>query len=197
MSVGVSVTITRDDFSPALKAQLEQLQPRAIAKEVGEALVKTTQTHLRANGRNKRGWPSTNFWSRAARATSWAATDEGTIISINQIGVRQRFYGGVIRAVTAKFLTIPIARQAYGKTASDFPGAFLIRTPKGAYIVQYAGGTTAKGKFKKQNSTLEFLFKLKRSVTQKEDRTVLPHFMTYRQVVFQQLERIVARGGRG
>jgi len=197
MSIGVQVTISRDDVSPALKAQLEQLQPRAIAKEVGEALVTTTQKHLRANGRNKRGWPSTNFWPRAARSTSWTATDDGVVISINQVGVRQRFFGGVIAPVKAKALTIPISSQAYGKTVKDFPGAFMIKTPKGAYIVQYAGGNTAKGKFKKQNATLEFLFKLMRSVTQQEDRSVIPDFVTYRQVVFRQLEAIVARGGRG
>jgi hypothetical protein len=210
VSVGVQVLITRDDFTPALKAQLEALQPRAIAKEVGEALVTTTQKHLRANGTNKRGWRTTNFWSRAARSTSWTATDEGTVISINQIGVRQRFFGGRIAPVNAKALTIPISASAYGKTSKDFPDAFLIRTPKGAYIVRYGGSFTATGKFsqrkrtitnygKKQDkakATLEFLFKLVGSVTQKEDRTVLPHFMTYRQVVFQQLERIVARGGK-
>jgi hypothetical protein len=197
MSVGITVTIARDDFTPALKAQLAALQPRAIAKEVGEALTTTTQRHLRANGTNKRGWKSTGFWARAARSTTWTATDDGVMISINQIGVRQRFYGGVISAVRAKFLTIPISRQAYGQTAADFPGSFLIKTPKGAYLVQYAGGNTAKGRFKKQNATLEFLFKLVRSVNQKEDRTVLPHFMTYRKVIFEQLERIVARGGKG
>jgi hypothetical protein len=207
MSVGVQVTILRDDVTPALQAKLAQLQPRAIAAEVGEALTITTQNHLRANGTNKRGWRSTGFWARAARSTSWTATNDGVTISINQIGVRQRFYGGEIRAVEAKFLTIPISASAYGKTSKDFPDAFLIRTAKGAYIVRYGGTITATGKLsekkrtitnygKKQTkakATLEFLFKLVRSVNQKEDRTVLPHFMTYRQVLFNQLEKIVAR----
>ena len=197
MSVGIEINI-KDGATPRINALLESVRPQALQKEVGEASVKLTTGHLRANGTNKRGWKSTNFWSRAARATSWTATEDGVTISINQIGVRQRFYGGTISAVNAKALTIPIASQAYGKTAADFPGAFLIRTPKGAYIVQYAGGNTTKGRFKKQAATLEFLFVLKKSVTQKEDRSVIPSMEQYGATALQQIERIIARqtGGK-
>ena len=209
MSVGVQVVILRDDVTPALQAKLAQLQPRALAAEVGEALTITTQNHLRANGTNKRGWRSTGFWASAAKSTSWAATDDGVVISINKQGVRQRVFGGRIsapgktaNATGAQWLTIPITPEAYGKTSKDFAPTFIVKTPKGAYVCTTSGGG---GKFylqkNKDGSTsrtkgataIKFLFKLVKSVNQKADPSVIPHFMTYRQVLFNQLEKIVAR----
>lgn len=211
MSAAIPILITRDQATPALLALLDRLQPANVAKEVGEACLVLTQKHLLANGRNKRGWPSTNFWSRAAKATSWAVVGNGALISINQIGVRQRYYGGPIRPVNKKALTIPIASQAYGKTVKDFPGAFLLKTKKGWYIVRYGGAvsktgrgvnfgsrkTTLGGKRQKAKSaTLEFLFKLSFGVNQQEDRTIIPDAVTYRKTTFSQIDRIIARHTR-
>lgn len=188
----------QDRAMPALQRQMAALAPEKVGKVVGPAERVAVRDHLKKNPRNKKGWPSTGFWEDAARGTDWELVPDGVVIRINKLGVRQRYYGGTIRAVEAKFLTIPISSQAYGKTVADFPGSFLITTPKGAYIVQYAGGNTPKGKFKKQNATLEFLFKLKRSVTQQENRSIIPDATVLAAVAIATLEeyfRKVKTGG--
>lgn len=188
----------QDRASETLRKQLAELEPEKIGKVIGPKLRETFRDHLKRNPRNKKGWPSTGFWEDAARAVTWTSDANSVTISINKLGVRQRYYGGVISAVKAKFLTIPISSQAYGKTVADFPGSFLITTPKGAYIVQYSGGNTAKGNFRKQHSTLEFLFKLKRSVSQEENRSIIPDATVLAAVAIAQMEehfRKVKTGG--
>jgi hypothetical protein len=152
---------------------------------IGTAGKKLFQTHLLSLGRNKRGWPTTNFWSRAAKATSYVLDGMRVIWSINQQGVRQRYFGGRIAPVNKKALTIPIGPDAYGKVASDFPAAFVLRTKKGAYLVQHGTTISAKSgkivkrtgqgfKAKRVSAFLEFLFKLVPFVDQRPNPNVLP-----------------------
>lgn len=213
MSVAIDVKIS-DAASPAINGLLADLGGVELHKEIGEAGVVMTARHLRANGKNKRGWPTTNFWGRSSENTSWSASGSTVTITINQVGVRQRYYGGTITAVTKQFLTIPISPQAYGKVASDIPGAFLIRTRKGLYIVKYGSTVTGSGEVKsantaksfkergrhkkftdrnRRNASLEFLFKLVKSVNQKADPGVIPSDDAYFAMVEKQVARIVAR----
>lgn len=178
----------KDRATPELQRQMQALQPEKVGRVVGPKLRQLVRDHIKRLPRNKKGWPSTGFWEDAARGTDWELVPDGLVVRVNKIGFRQRYHGGVIRAVEAKFLTIPISRQAYGKTVADFPGSFLIQTRKGAYIVRYAGGNTPKGGFKKQNSTLEFLFKLKRSVKQAEMPWIIPDATTITATALQALE---------
>lgn len=188
MSVATTIAI-RDNASLALHEAAESVAPKRMAAAIGPAVARLVQRHLRGRGTNKRGWPTTNFWARAAKATSWAETPQGVVVSVNQIGVRQRYFGGVIKPVNKRALTIPISPVSYGKVASDFPGLFLLPTKKGAYLVQYAGsvpdGRTKKAKGAarrsmggnakaRKDATLNFLFKLVSQVDQKPDPNVLP-----------------------
>jgi hypothetical protein len=186
VSVAFQLTLVSDGITPVLQRALAAAEPRQLATWAGTSAKRLTQDHLRSLGRNKRGWPTTRFWSRAARATSFAVLGSAAEISINQIGVRQRYYGGVIRARQRRMLTIPIGPEAYGKTASDFPEAFLLKTKKGAYLVQRGLAPSAKtGKLikrtgqgfaaKRVSATFEFLFKLVASVNQAPNPEVLPN----------------------
>lgn len=190
----------KDRATPALAASVAALQPQKVARITGPKLRETVRDHIKRLPKNKKGWPSTGFWEDSARATTWEAqTDGSVIIRVNKIGFRQRYHGGVIRAVEAKALTIPISPQAYGHTAADFPGSFLLRTKKGAYLVRYTGGNTAKGKFKKQNATIEFLFKLQVSVRQPEMPWIIPDATKLHAVAFAALEeyfrQVTTKGG--
>lgn len=191
----------QDRATPAIKQMVARLSPPQLAATTGPELRKSFYDHIRQLPRNKKGWPSTGFWEDAARGTTWVANADGSVtIAVNKIGFRQRYHGGVISAVKRDYLTIPISPEAYGKSAADFHGAFLLRTKKGAYLVRYAGGNTAKGRFKKQNSTLEFLFKLKRSVRQDEMPHIIPDATTLHAVAFAAIEerfRAPAAAGGG
>lgn len=203
MSAGISVNVVLDQGGPALDDLKAKLNPERLAKSVGPACAKVTRGWLRSLPSNKRGWPTTNFWQRAARSTSWSVVDGGALVSVNQIGVRQRYHGGPISPVKKRALTIPISPKAYGKTASDFPDAFLLKTKKGAFIVQHGEQVSEKsGKVKSRKGRgfaakrvtafLEFLFKLSGGVFQKPDPGVLPAEDVYVVTAHQAIREAIA-----
>ena len=189
MSVGLSVSIV-DNATPALEAKLAKCNPQRLRPMLAPGLTTFVQRHLVANGTNKRGWPSTNFWADAARATSWTAVDGGgkdvsISININKIGVRQRWKGGVIAPVRASALAIPISPVSYGHVPKDFPNLFLLKTKKGAYLCDRGQAISTKSskvvgikvggnKSRQLKADLIFLFKLVGSVTQKPDPGCIP-----------------------
>lgn len=183
----------KDRATPELNRQLAALAPERVAKIAGPRCRELVRDHIKRLPRNKRGWPSTGFWEDAARGTTWEVQGDRLTIRVNKLGFRQRYHGGVIRAVEKQFLTIPISAQAYGKTVADFPGAFLIRTPKGAYIVQYGGSVGKRGRMNRDNASLEFLFKLKASVKQKEMPWIIPDATTMTATAIGAAEKYFAR----
>ena len=187
MSIAYRTGVLADYATPALAEKLAQCRPQRLRNIVGPALARYVQTHLLGNGPNKRGWPTTRFWPRAARSTSWwsNAASSNVIISINQIGVRQRYYGGIIRPVKAKALAIPISPVSYGHVPADFADLFLVKTKKGAFLCQRglelsaSGRTVARKKLggnnrRRRPAELHFLFKLSARVTQPGDKSIVP-----------------------
>lgn len=194
MNVTTNITVPRDTATKAVALFEQTMHPSSLQARVGPAVAQLTRGYLRGRPSNKHGWPTTNFWQRASRATSWVAVPNGVMVRINQVGVAQRYHGGRIGPVRARALTIPISAQAYGKTASDFPGSFLIKTRKGAYIVQYGGNVSKTGRgVNKNNAAIEFLFKLSPGVNQKPDPTVLPPDDAYVAVAHQAIKAGLAR----
>jgi len=166
MSFGLSITF-RDRATQALEALGVNLGSARLADRAGTAVAVLVRGRLRKKPDNKKGWPSTGFWRDAANSVSHYPVEGGQVVSIAKIGMRQRFFGGSIRPVNAQALTIPISPEAYGHTAADFPGAFLLKTKTGAYLVRYTNG-------RGRNALFDFLFKLSGGVDQPPDPSVLP-----------------------
>jgi hypothetical protein len=186
MSFSLTMTVA-DAATPAVERLAKNLTSQRLAAAVGPACARVVQRHLRGLGANKRGWPTTNFYPRAAKATNWRPDTEGALISVNQVGMRQRYHGGPISPVKKRMLAIPISPVSYGHLPSDFKDLVLLRTKKGAYLVQYgeqvADATKKKGKRggpgggnarRRMAAFLNFLFVLRGGVTQKQDHGVLP-----------------------
>lgn len=204
MSATVTVSVKDRGATEAVRELERELSPAKLQHTYGPRCKELTRDHLKRLPRNKRGWPSTKFWERAARATTWEPRQNGAIaVVVSLVGVRQRYLGGHIAPVKADALTIPISPLSYGKTVKDFPGSFLLRTKKGAYIVM----ATELGKGRRQQrrgvknlrAALVFLFKLVDSVDQAPNPNVLPTPAEYRATVFaaarERLAGIKARKG--
>lgn len=116
----MSVAIPVDTATPALEVLKQSVSTERVISELGPRLTRLVQRHFRGLGQNSKGWHSSYFWPRAAEATNWQSDNDGLEIVCNQIGVRQRYYGGHIGPVNAKALTIPADEEAYGKTAREF-----------------------------------------------------------------------------
>lgn len=184
MSVSANITVTRDTATPELERILDKTAPDKLARTIAEPLEGYWRRHLAALPSNKRGWPSTGFWEQASRAVVGSPEGGTVMLRCNKQGVRQRYHGGTISAVNAKALTIPISPVSYGRRASEFPGLFLLKTKKGAYLVQRGeaigatGNTKAAGRGgnndRRQRANLIFLFKLMQSVDQDANPAVIP-----------------------
>jgi hypothetical protein len=120
MNLQIDISVPKDTATPLLEFLRANLTPAHVIQEIGPRANTLVREHLFNNGENKKGWPSTHFWTRAAENTSWQAGSDFALISIDQIGVRQRVNGGPIAPVNARALTIPACPEAYGRHARDF-----------------------------------------------------------------------------
>ena len=180
--------LIEDRATPAIAARIAALQPAYLSARIGPACADLTRRHIAALGKNKRGWPSTGFNEGASDSTRWEGAADGTHIRVRKIGARQRRYGGHIAPVHARALTIPISPVAYGHTASEFPGLFLLKAKGGAYLVQHGqkmGGESYRSWVKRKKTMggnarrriqamLQFLFKLSGGVDQEPNPDFIP-----------------------
>jgi hypothetical protein len=126
------------------------------------------------------GAAPTGVYADAARNTSQPeVSSEGVTISIHQVAIAQRFFGGTIQPVTAKFLAIPARTEAYGKSPREFDNlrAIIFKSGAGALVAREGGATvigTSGGRTNISGSEAGVYFWLVKQVTQQPDPTVLP-----------------------
>lgn len=190
MGVATRIETVSDTATPWLQELQGRIAPHRIAAEVGPRCTRLVQRNFRSLGQNAKGWPSTHFYGRAAEATNWQEGFGFVMISVNQIGIRQRLMGGTIKPVNAQNLTIPARPEAYGKTAREFSNLqfkFVLDPESGrmrpalvekTVAVDHARTRNDGGRdkrFKKPApSTVEALFWLAKSVKQEADPDVMP-----------------------
>jgi hypothetical protein len=186
LSVSYTVNI-KDGATPELRAQIAKCDPRRLGSFVAPAVAKKVKANFLARPHNQRGWHPVNFWADAARATNYQILPDGVLISVNKIGVRQRYQGGPIRPLNAKALAIPVAEEAYGKVPADFGDQLqlIIIKGKGAWLAlksyEQRPQDRQHGLHQQQGpglstvrERLKFLFLLIAGVDQKADPAVLP-----------------------
>lgn len=189
MSVALNISV-QDFATPEIEAKLKKCSPRRLGALVGRPMMEFWRNRLASLGTNRRGWPSTRFYERAARAVTFVPQENGLLLQVDHLGLRQRWKGGPIKPVYKKALAIPISPVSYGKQPKDFPNLFLMQTRKGAYLVQSgetlsttkAGRTRLTGigrsgggnSSRRQRASLNFLFKLSLGVVQQPNDEVVP-----------------------
>jgi len=193
MTPNITIKITQDTATGALVSAMAKVAPRDLAGRVGEAGQRLVREHLAKLGPNAQGWPSTGFYEKFSDNVRWLPAEGGVYIAIlpalingRQVGLRLRVFGGTIQPQNVDMLAIPISPVSYGHVPSDFPNLFLLKTAKGAYLVQRGQDVSPKtGRLigrrnpggnagRTLRAELNFLYKLTASVTQAGNRSVLP-----------------------
>jgi hypothetical protein len=192
MSITFSTSIqVRDNATPDMRAKMAAITPQRLNSFIGPAVALRLKRNFLAMPHNRRGWTPANFYPDAARSTNWQPVPEGVLVSVNKIGVRQRYYGGEIHAVNAGSLTIPVAEEAYGHTARDFDNLVVVCIPgKGCWLAKKTfeeqpsavkGRRRGPGKrafqgpaLSPMRQRLQFMFRLVKSVEQEPNPDVLP-----------------------
>jgi hypothetical protein len=102
--IGVRIDLAAGDPAAARRVG-SALAPARIHPVIGKAAANVFTRHLRGLNRtrpNQLGSTNrTNYYAAAARGTSFVAESDGATVSIAQIGIRQRFFGGTIRPKAA------------------------------------------------------------------------------------------------
>lgn len=168
MSFALSITVSGTGADVPAQV-VANLAPEVAGPVAGRAAVNLIRRHLfTLNGEraNSLGGRRTSFYAGAGRATSFAVRGDTVVVSINQRGIAQRYFGGTIRPKTKKFLTIPAHPDAHGKRAGEFGALELVFGAQGQAI--------GLARREPGRAFGEILFRLVRSVTQRPDPTVLP-----------------------
>ncbi|MCD6050536.1 MAG: hypothetical protein K0Q55_1939 [Verrucomicrobia bacterium] len=169
------------------KARNPQGMLRAVAKR-GEGELKAHFRGRDAKSANKRGGQRTNFWAQVEKTVVGEVDEAGGMVSlgVSHPAFAQKLYGGVIRAKSARALTIPVTAEAYGKTTAEFEAAtglrlFLIKPNETGLLA-----TRLKGA---EGITVQYV--LKASVNQEADPEALPDMERLGEVVMEEAERFL------
>lgn len=182
---------TTDKASPMVRAIGYSIRADRINPIVGRAATNVFRAHLFAADNahpNALGGSRTHFYAEAARATHFDVVSDGVLISVNQVGIRQRVLGGTIVPKTKKFLTIPARAEAYGKRAREFESLVVVFGSNGQPVALAANDKTdterftgraygrgrALGGSANKGHAGTVMFWLVKSVTQVGDPSVVP-----------------------
>jgi len=163
MSLAVQVS---GDALPWLKRlDAAQNSPR-LRKVMAAEAAKTVRQNFAKLDQERHGGGSHHYYGQAARSTTWDVRGNDMFVIVDHVGIRQRYFGGTIRAKAGHALTIPVqGSDAEGRRASEFNDIF---------VVSREGGKTGFLARLDAAGQLEPLYWLRKSVTQKADPTVLP-----------------------
>lgn len=208
----------RDLATRDIQRAEETLSPEQLSMAGGRAVATRLRDHFQdreVSHSNKRGWPRQKFWSKAvkavqnpAAATSLTSRGSGAVISINQAGIALLYFGGTVRPIVARMLTIPAAPEAYGQRAKDFSDLVLDRrvNPETgklqACLVQAQQTAVRLGPKSKKTGLRRYrgtkvggkvLFWLAKDATIRPDKSVLPTQSELERVSAAAIESTVAR----
>lgn len=89
---------------------------------------------------NKLGGDKTHFWARVAKSTDVAEfTATGAVVSVSDVRYKIQLFGGTVKPVNGKFLTIPLIAGAHGMRVAEYEkktGKKLFRTPFGRVLYE-------------------------------------------------------------
>jgi hypothetical protein len=149
-----------------------------LHEAIGVELRELTAEHVRHINSHKTaqalGATPTNHLAKAAEKIaeekSTVADTTGVTLTINHPGFGRALHDVTIRPTTSKALAIPIDAISYGVRAAQLWDSLKLFIPKGHAIIAMR---TEDGKIKP-------LYLLRSSVTQKQDRSLLPNDEEFR-----------------
>jgi len=124
----MSIRITIDEAGPLLERLKTAAQAQGLALIGARAAGQLVRDHLFGINSQRHRY-GRNYYAQAARSVNVQPVTDGAAININQVGMRLRYFGGVVRAgkgrssatgKLTKYLTIPARSEAHGMRASEF-----------------------------------------------------------------------------
>jgi hypothetical protein len=129
---------------------LKLVQARAVTNMLRDHFFDYDRSHP-----NKLGGSRSHFYGQAARGTTYRIDPQAIVVSVNQVGIRQRWQGGTITAgmnpsrftgKPTKYLALPAIAEAYGKRPGEFSNLTTAWGRSGPYALVEAVATLTKGR---------------------------------------------------
>lgn len=189
MAFAISFQLT-DGATGPLQRMAESVRTPEFRKVVGRAVANRLRKHfseLDSERANTMGGRRTHFYGQARRSVQnpELVGDSGVSVSINHVGIAQRYFGGPIEADPGHALAIPARAEAYGKRPGEFKDLHLVVFGElgKAALVQNTQTALSVGRRRKDGSRTVsrgeeqgggVFFWLVKRVNQRPDHSVLP-----------------------
>lgn len=169
---GLSLTVDLSASGvPGIDELARGLETRqGLHERIGERVRNLVRDHFlemegaRHTTAERLGAKPSGFWGMAANNTSSSADEDGAVVSVNHPGVGRADHDVTIEPGQGKqWLTLPLIAQAYNQRAYRVPGLFVVMGAAMPLLVQKRG-----------DDGITPWYALVRSVTQPQDRTILP-----------------------
>lgn len=181
MTLSFQIDVSGDDSVIKMMARLRtQLTDKTeLHKSIGSYAEIPTRQHLttlagtRHATANRLGATPSDHLARAAKSVTSRGTDDAAFVSITSPGISRAFGDVTITAKSGKWLTIPAIAEAYNRRARTFNDLRVAFFGKGRMALVKAEQSSLADR-KESGGRSEVYYWLKKSVTQKQDRTLLP-----------------------
>ncbi len=190
----ISITVHSADLQARLQRVLDRTErPAGMLRIVGREVGNRLRVHYREKQKtpNRLGGKRTNFWLQVGRSVQQPQLRGATtvVVSINHPAIAQKVRGGRIVAKRARFLTIPVSPEAYGRTAET------LAHEKGILLFVLGKPDGQKGVLAELSTTRGIVvhYLLRRSVNQAPDPTALPPLAALETAAVERAEAALAR----
>ncbi len=119
---GLTIEI-KGDATKALGDVADKLNSEALKAAAGGGVKRLLQDHfgnLDSSRSNALGGKRTHYFASAARSISYETDLYGTTVSIHHLGIGLHYFGGTVKPINTKYLTIPARAEAHGRRAGEF-----------------------------------------------------------------------------
>lgn len=170
-AIALKIEFKQDSKLAELEKLMEEPDKMAFAEAAAGDVEELTRAHIakaaqsRHKTADKLGATPTNYLLKKAASVEAVGSPGKILLSVSGEIFKRTFQPVKVSAVAAKMLTIPWAKEAYGKRAREFDGLF---------VYQSKGGKGPSFLAKRVNGKMQFLFLLKRTVVLPQDRGLLP-----------------------
>lgn len=193
----IAIELNADSTLAELRDVLGKVRnPQGMLRTVAKRAEDRFREHFRnrdANTPNRLGGERKHFWKAVENSVSTEVFDaDGVVIlAVSHPHFAQKVFGGVIQVKQAKYLTIPVTAEAYGKTTAEFEAEtglqlFFLPTRKGG------GGALASRVKGARDVKVHYV--LKSSVYQQRDEAALPDRESMREMMAETVMEELGRG---
>lgn len=122
MPVSMQIDLV-DHATPAMAALKAEFSKPGVPETAGGAVRRLLMDHLQGLDQsrpNALGGARTHFYSDAARSVTYEADATSATVGVHKLGLALRRFGGTVRPVNSKWLTIPAIAEAHGRRAREF-----------------------------------------------------------------------------